>query len=297
MSATRSLLKIALVAALSACSAREQAPAHNPAAAPTLVSLTATEFAITAPDTISAGWTVLRLHNHGTDIHYGHMVRLEAGKTPEQLVAAYAEAIRTSGPRPEWLTRFGGPGGAYPGDSSSVTQYIEPGSYVWVCPVEGNDGIPHFAKGEFRPFVVRPAEGAEADRAAKPASDVVIHLMDFSFGVDSVAAGPHSIRVENAGQQAHDLVIFKLAPGKTVADFLSAMNPERARRPGQAAEPPPPLESLGTGAGGIAAIAPGMESYFEATWTSGDYVLLCMATAPDGRSHLEHGMARQIRIF
>jgi len=39
-----------------------------------------------------------------------------------------------------------------------------------------------------------------------------------------------------------------------------------------------------------------MESFFEADLSPGDYVLLCMATAPDGRSHIEHGMVRQFRI-
>jgi hypothetical protein len=121
--------------------------------------------------------------------------------------------------------------------------------------------------------------------------------MDFSFAPDSlVPAGRHTILVENAGLEPHDLVMMKLAPGKTVAELLAAMNPERARRTDQAGEPPPPLESLGTGVGGIAAIAPGMESFFEANLSPGEYVLLCMATAPDGRSHIEHGMVKQIRI-
>jgi len=33
---------------------------------------------------------------------------------------------------------------------------------------------------------------------------------------------------------------------------------------------------------------------FEADLTPGEYVMMCMATAPDGRSHIEHGMIRQI---
>lgn len=287
---------IVFVTGLAACSAGEKAPSQNQAASPNVVSLTATEYAVQAPDTIPAGWTNLRLANHGQEVHYGHMVRLESGKTVQELVNAYAEAIRTSGPRPDWVTRFGGPGGALPGDSSSVTQYLEPGSYVWICPVEDAGGIPHFSKGEFKPFVVAASEGAMTDRAAGPQADVVIRLLDFSFALDSVPAGRHTVRVENEGAQAHDLVMMKLAPGKTVEDLMAAMNPERARRPGQAAEPPPPLESLMTGAGGIATIAPGMESFFEANWSPGEYVLLCMATAPDGRSHIEHGMAMQIRI-
>lgn len=288
---------IALVAVLSACSAGDNTPGRNPAAVPNLVSLTATEYALEAPDTLSAGWTRLRLANRGQEVHYGHMVRLDSGKTVRDLVDAYAEAIRTSGPRPKWVTRFGGPGGAFPGDSSSVVQYLEPGSYVWICPVEDNGGSPHFSKGEFKPFVVRAADGAVADRGAGPEASLVIGLRDFSFALDSsVPAGRHTIRVENAGVEPHDLVMIRLAPGATVEDLVNALNPERARRADQAAPPPPPMESLGTGAGGIAAIAPGMESFFEANLTPGDYVLVCMATAPDGRSHIEHGMVKQFRV-
>ena len=109
-------------------------------------------------------------------------------------------------------------------------------------------------------------------------------------------AGRHTIRVQNAGVEPHDLVVMKLQPGKTVDELFAAMNPERARRPGQASAPPPPLETLITGAGGVAAIGPGMESFFETNLTPGDYVLLCMATAPDGKSHIEHGMIKQLRI-
>jgi hypothetical protein len=287
---------IALVALLWACSAKDETPSQHLTAAPNVVSLTATEYAIEAPDTLPAGWTTFRLANRGHEVHYGHMVRLDSGKTVPELVDAYATAIRTSGPRPTWVTRFGGPGGALPGDSSSVTQYLEPGSYVWICPVEDNAGTPHFSKGEFKPFVVRAADGVVTDRGAGPKADAVVRLMDYSFAVDSLVPGRHTIRVENAGREPHDLVMMKLAPGATVEDIVNALNPERARRADQVGKPPPPLESLMTGAGGIAAIAPGMESFFEANLSPGEYMLACMATAPDGRSHIEHGMVKQIRI-
>ena len=288
---------IALVAVLSACSTREETPGQNLAAVPNVVSLTATEYAFEAPDTIPAGWTNFRMANRGQEVHYGHIVRLEPGRTVQELVDAYAAAIRTSGPRPKWVTRFGGPGGAVPGDSSSVTQYLEPGSYVWICPVEDNSGTPHFSKGEFKPFVIRAGDGVVADRAAAPEASMEIRLLDYSFALDSlVRAGRHTIRVKNAGVEPHDLVMMKLAPGKTLADIVTGLNPERARRAGQAGDPPPPLESLGTGAGGIAAIAPGMESFFDTILSPGEYVLICMATAPDGRSHIEHGMAQQLTV-
>jgi hypothetical protein len=295
---TVAILWAACVAVLPACTSGDEAPRQPPAtAAPNVVALTATEYAIQAPDTIPAGWTTFRLANLGEEVHYGHIVRLEPGRTVPELVEAYAEAIRTSGPRPKWVTRFGGPGGTAPGDTSSVTQYLEPGSYVWICPVEDASGAPHFGKGESRPFVVHAAGPAAASRAAAPVADMVVRLLDFSFELETpIRAGRHTVRVENAGVEPHDLVLLKLAPGRTAEDVRTWLNPERARRPDQAEEPPPSLETLGMGAGGIAAIAPGMESYFEADFTAGEYVLVCMATAPDGRSHIEHGMIRQVSV-
>jgi hypothetical protein len=290
----RSILLVCCIACLSACTARDEEPqAGRGAVAPNVVSLTATEYAFSAPDTIPSGWTTFRLANTGGEVHYGHIVRLEGGRSVRDLVDAYAEAIRTSGPRPKWVTRFGGPGGTPPGGSSSVTQYLEPGSYVWICPVEDGAGHPHFAKGEVKSFVVKAAEPQAEDRAAAPAASMGIRLLDFSFAFDAPpSAGRHIVRVHNAGREPHDLVLFKLAPGKSLEELRTALNPERARRPESAAEPPP-LETLVTGFGGIAVIAPGMEVFFETDLTPGEYVLACMTTAPDGQSHIEHGMIQQ----
>lgn len=297
----RWLLLIGSVALVPACVARDEAAqaetTTTPTPAPQVVSVTADEYAFGAPDTILAGWSTFRLANHGEELHYGHIVRLEPGRTVRELVDAYAEAIRTSGARPKWVTRFGGPGGAAPGDSSSVTQYLEPGSYVWICPVEDDEGSPHFAKGEFKPFVVRAADGAVADRAAAPEAGVSIRLADYSFALEApVRAGRHTVRVENSGVEPHDLVLMRLAPGRTAEEVRLLLNPERARRDELAGKRAPPIESMGTLAGGIAAIRPGMEAFFEGNLTPGEYVLACMATAPDGRSHIEHGMIRQLTI-
>ena len=126
---------------------------------------------------------------------------------------------------------------------------------------------------------------------------MVVRLMDFSFALDTpVTAGRHTIRVENAGVEPHDLALMKLAPGRTIDDIQTWLNPERARRDAPSGEPPPSFESLVTGLGGIAVIRPTMEVFFDADLTPGDYALVCMTTAPDGRSHIEHGMIRQISV-
>jgi hypothetical protein len=218
------------------------------------------------------------------------MVRLEPGRTAQEFIDAYAEAIRTSGPRPTWIVRSGGTA-AGPNDEGNATQYLEPGNYVWICPVEDSAGIPNFSKGMVRPFVVRADGGSQSGSEAT----LAIRLLDFTFAVDTpLTAGRHVIRVENRGGEPHDVMLFKLGPGTTMEEVRTRMNPERVRR---SREPEPDQGPLDvTLAGGVAVIAPGMEAFFEAELTAGEYVLVCFTTAPDGRSHIEHGMIQQVRI-
>ena len=65
-------LWIAFVAVLPACMTGDETPRQNLATvAPNLVSLSATEYAFQAPDTLPAGWTTFRLANLGEEVHCG----------------------------------------------------------------------------------------------------------------------------------------------------------------------------------------------------------------------------------
>lgn len=288
------------LALLAACTPAADAPPADAAAAvtpPHQVALAVGTGGFEAPDTIAAGWTTFVFANTGHDIHYAHIVRLDSARTVEDLAVAYAEAIRTSGPRPAWVRRFGGPGGAAPGDTMRVTQHLDAGEYVWICPVEDDAGRPHFSNGEVKAFVVR-ADSASAPPGAAPlAPTATIHLSDYAFTPEApLTPGQHRIRVVNDGAEPHDLSLLKLAEGKTVDDVRAWLDPERARREVPAKPLEVPLDNLDGVGGGVAAMAPGMEAYVEATLTPGEYVLACMVTAPDGRSHIEHGMIRQISV-
>ena len=48
--------------------------------------------------------------------------------------------------------------------------------------------------------------------------------------------------------------------------------------------------------GGIVALAPGLQAFFEVELTPGDYVLLCFVVAPDGRPHVDHGTMQYLHI-
>jgi len=278
------LLFPALLSA-TACSANREMPRTVAAApAPTVVTLTAVDYAFEAPDTVEAGVTTFRLLNDGSQLHMAQLIKLEGGKSLDDFLVAYTEAFRTSGPRPPWAPRFGGPGAADPGGSSNATQYLEPGSYAWICIMNAPDGIPHVVKTRMaKAFTVRARNDAPASRTA-PASSLVFQLVDYAFQITGpLTAGRHVIRVENAGTEPHEVALLRLAPGKTMADFQAWMqNPQG----------PPPGNSVG----GVSSLAPRVQAYFEVDLTAGEYVILCFVTAPDGRPHTEHGMIQHVRI-
>jgi hypothetical protein len=256
-------------------------------AGPAAVTLTATDYAFGFPDTVVAGWTTFHLVNHGSRPHMAQLIRLESGMTVEQFLEAYGEAFRSKGPRPEWARRLGGPTVTAPHATSNATLELGPGNYLWICLYNLPDGVPHVVgHGMAEAFVVQPASGTEPARAA-PEADIVMRLLDYSFSLSApLAAGRHTIRVENAGTESHEVSVTRLAAGKTIEDLRAWL-----RNPGERLP-----DSVGSVAGGVTSLAPGAEAYFEVDLTPGEYLLLCFVTAPDGRSHIDHGMIQQIKV-
>lgn len=288
----RSTAPVALIATVAfalGCTAGDQvARTDAAAAAPTMVTLTATDYAFQTPDTLLAGWTTFRLVNNGSQSHMGQLIRLDSGVTLDDYLKAYGEAFRTAGPRPESGRRLGGPTVTAPHDTSNATLYLDPGSYVWVCLFNIPDGIPHVVgHGMAEPFFV-PAPGATSRSQAEPKADVVLRLVDYAFSLSvPLKAGQQMIRVENAGSESHEVSVVKLPAGRTMQDVRAWLRNPRESPPENAPEHV---------AGGVTSLAPGAQAYFEVDLTSGEYVLLCLVTARDGRSHMDHGMIQQISV-
>jgi hypothetical protein len=254
---------------------------------PSVTTITARDYTFQTADTLAAGWTTFRLVNQGTQPHMGQLIRLGPGNTLGNFLKTYSEAFRTRGSRYEGVKRLSGPGVAAPQQTSNATLHLEPGNYAWICLFNLPDGIPHVVgHGMARSFVVRAADGSPAPLTA-PKADLLIRLVDYAFRLSApLKAGRQTIRVENTGSDSHELGVVKLAPGKTIEDFKAWMqHPEQGLS-----------EKTMTISGGVTGLAPGAEAYFEADLTRGEYLLLCFVTAPDGRSHVEHGMIQQIHV-
>src|SRR5512147_2036285 len=93
---------VSVAALLAACSKKPEVAAAPPA--PPTVTITAADFAFSAPDTIPAGVVKVRLVNNGPSLHHVQFIKLGEGKTLSDLMAA----LRNPGPPPAWATSVPG---------------------------------------------------------------------------------------------------------------------------------------------------------------------------------------------
>jgi hypothetical protein len=269
------------ILALIACSGAET-PAADPAVAavPNVVTITASDFALAAPDTIPSGMTAFHLVAT-SGIHHAMVVKIGDGKTFADFMEA-AKALDPTKPFPAWLTEIGGPNPPAMGDTTVVTHDLAAGTYALFCVVDIPDRIPHIAKGMVRELTVVPGP---ATAVAPPTSDVAMTLVDYGFDLTpALTAGEHVIKVTNGAQQSHEFFIARLDSGKTMADVGAWAATYTGPFPGKAL-------------GGLAPMAPGGTAYVRVQLTPGNHILLCFVPdAKDGKLHLEHGMAKEFTI-
>jgi hypothetical protein len=275
---------IAVTAVLGSACSDDRASRMQTGSIPAVVTVTTTDYAFEAPDTLQEGWTTFRLLNHGDAFHAALLVKLEEGRSLSDFREAYAEALRNGGPW-EALGLLGGIVGPPPNGSTNATLHLAAGRYAWYCPLGFEDGVPHVVgQGMARPFVVRQHDGPEPATSA-PEPSVTITMVDYAFQLSApLTAGQHVIRVDNKGPEPHELILMRLAPGKTMNDVQTCLGDMRS---------PPPFDAS---LGGVVIEEAGGEAYFEAELTPGNHVLFCVISAPDGRRHWEHGMMLQVLV-
>jgi uncharacterized cupredoxin-like copper-binding protein len=251
--------------------------AHAPSAKARVVRVSGADFKFDAPDEIPAGLTDFRFLNKGPALHHMSILKLEGGKTFQDLQAVLANP----GPPPAWVKEVGGPNAAAPGVESNATVMLEPGNYALICFVDIG-GPPHFMKGMLKGLRVVPAAGLATP---KPTPDVTMTLLDYNFKLSApVRAGMRTIRVKNSGAQHHEVELVQLAPGVSAANFMKWL---------EKMEGPPPGKALG----GVSGLESGMSAYFTADFSPGNYALICfLPDTKDGKPHFAHGMVQQITV-
>ncbi|HYN83201.1 MAG TPA: hypothetical protein VES88_17110 [Gemmatimonadaceae bacterium] len=283
---------ILAVVALVSCTVKEApdsaatdtaAVTATPAAGANVVHVVGKDFSFEAPAQIPAGLTTMHLMNEGKEVHQVQIIRLTEGKTFDDFTAAM-KASKPGAPPPSWVVLAGGPNAAPPGGTAAATSTLDPGNYALVCFIPSTDGVPHAMKGMTRGLVVT---AATTTPAPEPAPTTTLTLSDYKFEFSTpLKSGENVIRVENAAGQPHEVVLFKLAPGKTMADFQKWL-------PVSDKDHNPP----GMPSGGVVGLVKGQHAFFTANLDAGDYVLVCFfPDAKDQQPHFVHGMVQALKI-
>ena len=243
------------------------------------MTVTASDYAFTAPDSVPAGLTEIRLENRGTELHHVLLIRLDGGKTMSDLFAS----VKGDGPLPSWAREVGGPNSPVPGGNATAILRLAAGRYAMICVIPSRDGKPHVMKGMAKEIIVTPATSNTANANVRVSSTMT--LLDYAFQLSQpLQAGRQTIRVKNSAAQAHEVFIVRLQPGKTVADVLAWV---------EKMDGPPP----GMPVGGTTPMANGEENLITVDLPAGEYGLICFAPdAKDGKPHFLHGMTRQFTI-
>ncbi|MEO5800637.1 MAG: hypothetical protein ABIZ70_04165 [Gemmatimonadales bacterium] len=184
-----------------------------PAPAPPVVTIGFHDFSFDAPATLPAGAVTFKGVNLGKNPHHGILIKLGAGKSANDLVAALAKP-----------------------------------------------GPP-------------------------PTADITASMSDYTWSFSKpLTTGRHVVKFTTAPGQPHELVIWKLAPGKTVKDLAAW-----AEKPAG----PPPAQVVG----GVSPAQAGIDNYATLNLTPGNYALVCfLPDAKDGKEHFKHGMVQELTL-
>ena len=274
------LPRIAALALIVAACKKGGPPAQATSTEYPLVTVRATDFAFVAPDSISSGLVRMRLINAGPSLHHVQLLKIDSGKTMQDLGAAMRNP---NAPPPAWLTSATGPNAIAPGDSSEAIILLPAGNYVLACFIPDSTGTPHIAKGMIRPLKVTASTQAVAQ---EPHADVTVHLTDYAFNESGpIHAGNRTIEVINDGPQDHEMFIAKLDSGVTAQRLVDWVDHGMHGRP-----PARPL-------GGLSGMSTGSHGYIVANFKPGTYGLFCfLPDAKDHKEHTAHGMLKQITV-
>jgi hypothetical protein len=138
--------------------------------------------------------------------------------------------------------------------------------------------------------------GSSEEPAGAPAAPPepqanVVELVGDEYGYlmpAAVKGGWTTLRLDNRGDEPHEFALAKLTGGKTVADVRRYLADPKSQE-----QPPPAWVQIRPG---LPTLAAGETAALTQALEPGRYVLLCFLDAPDGRSHIEHGMLREFEV-
>lgn len=228
-------------------------------------------------ESADTGVAEITLKNEGEKNRNMQLVRIEGSHSAEEVTAAFGQAGKSEA-FPPWFFGAGGISTTAAGESRTVTQVLEPGTY-YAFVTEGGGELP-------RPNSIPTIEvkGDPSDETLE--ADATVSAFEYGFEVKGLRAGRNEIAFDNTGTQPHHLLVSSLVGNSTEEDV------ERFFKAGKGKSP---LQEKG---GQSTAVLEGGESQLVTIdLEPGRYALYCfISDRQGGPSHALTGMVNEVEV-
>ena len=232
--------------------------------------------AYTVPETAEAGVVEITLENETDAEIDGQLVRVEGEHSDEEVGGELRNAMRGK-PVADWFRGAGGAPAARPGESSSVTQVLEPGTYY----VVGGDAPP----ADDLPKIT--VEGDASD-AQLPEADGTVVATEYEFAGENLTAGTQRIEMRNDGEEWHHFLGAELKEDATIEDATEFLRTE---------EGPPPFTGAEDEGIETTVFDGGVSQLVEVELKPGRYAFFCfIADRAGGPPHVVKGMVSEVTV-
>jgi hypothetical protein len=238
-----------------------------------------------APKSVRAGLVDIELENEGDSVHDAQLFRI-TGKHTKQDLISLMESL-DGDVKPRWASPRGGVAPVRPGDTGTVTQVLEPGSY-FIADTQEKKGVwptVNAAKGAIKKIEVRGKASGEL-----PSTSASIVARDKGFEMEGLSAGDNRITFENATDELRHVVAFRLRKGipfKDAVDWLKEDDFEFGWMPVDGVDPTHTTTVLESGGKQVTDFNLG----------PGRYALVCVVSDRRGSlSHFEQGLMTELNL-
>jgi|SRR5215218_279414 len=241
---------------------------------------------IDGPSELEAGVVEVTLENSGKGPHDAQLIRVDGNHSADEVISSTVDT-EDGAPIPAWVHGGGGLGTVKPGESATVTEVLEPGTYYVVDSETGGgegEGKPNARKGGVVKLTVTGEAGGEL-----PSTDAKITADEYSFDTSGFKPGKNRFTFENAGKELHHVIAFPINEGSSFADVkkLFASNKEPKG---------PPAVDFENGLG-TSVLDGGEEQVAEFDLKKGNYALVCFLTnRKGGPPHVAMGMIDELKV-
>jgi hypothetical protein len=230
----------------------------------------------TGPQSAETGLAEITLKNDGKGESDLQLIRVEGDHSAEEVVKGLGQAIKGKA-FPEWFFAGGGVGTTGPGESQTVTQVLEPGTYY---------AFNTESQGPPDAQTVTAVEIGGEESGDEVEADETVTAVEYAFEADALPSGETEIAFDNAGAEPHHLIASRLVGDSTAEDVEKFFKTNKGK---------PPLSEKGTQS--TAVIEGGEGQAVTIDLKPGRYALYCFITdRQGGKPHALKGMVDEVEV-